>query len=122
MRQEERKAEKKAVQPAQRQVEHIQREREKQLKQAQHSKMELHSKLEKQHEDNQITHRQREQEAAAFKTHASVLKRKLGAVQSEALTVQNEARPALCALLTFRTFSETLLIRTCYRAALRTLP
>ena len=91
MRQEESKADKKAVRTAERQMVHIQREMEKQTKQAHQCKIELQSKLEKQHEEVRTTHHQREHEFAAVETQASALKRKLAAVQSEALAVQNKA-------------------------------
>ena len=70
---------------------HIQGEMEKQTKQAHQCKIELQSKLEKQHEETRITRHQREHEAAAFGTQASALKQKLAAVRSEALAVQNKA-------------------------------
>ena len=56
MRQAERRAAKEAKQTAERQIQHIQREMETQTKQAQQCKMELQSKLEKQHEEVRNTH------------------------------------------------------------------
>ena len=56
MRQEERRAAKEAKQTAERQIQHIQGEMEKQTKQAHQCKIELQSKLKKQHEEVRTTH------------------------------------------------------------------